>query len=63
MSGEGRKPKGTCPANCGSQEIRKSGEHWVLLDGGKRVCTNPWHIGGDERLAQLSRWFRNWSPR
>jgi len=31
-----------CPA-CGTNIDRKPGEHWVLLDGGKRVCTNPWH--------------------
>lgn len=33
---------GTCP-DCGTDIKRLPGEHWVLLDGGKRVCTNPWH--------------------
>ena len=31
-----------CPS-CGFDHDRKPGEHWVLLDGGKRVCTHPWH--------------------
>lgn len=31
-----------CPV-CGTTQDRQSGEHWVLLDGGKRVCTHPWH--------------------
>ena len=39
-----------CPA-CGTSTDRKPGERWVLLDGGKRVCTNPWHYpnGFDRR--------------
>lgn len=31
-----------CPT-CGYSASRKPDESWVLLDGGKRVCTNPWH--------------------
>ena len=31
-----------CPS-CGFDYDRKHGQSWVLLDGGKRVCTHPWH--------------------
>ena len=32
----------SCPS-CGTTIDRNEGEHWVLLDGGKKVCTHPWH--------------------
>lgn len=63
-----------CPTGCGSSELRKPGEHWVLLDGGKRVCTHPWHNPNSfdrrkaaepqpeatERAAFLDWWNSNW---
>ena len=35
-------PEPSCP-QCGTATDRNPGEHWVLLDGGKRVCTSHWH--------------------
>lgn len=41
-----------CPS-CGSDADRKPGEHWILLDGGKKICTNPWH---NPRSMEREQW-------
>jgi DNA (cytosine-5)-methyltransferase 1 len=45
-----------CPV-CGTETNRKEGESWVALDGGKKVCTNPWHNpkGFERRIPEGGR--------